>query len=116
MADQITDYDDIPLVGTLTKARDNSIPRTIENQLLDGTFNVQTVGTEATEVDVEFVCEEDVRRDLEDYAAESALLKVTRNTKRWTGHIKGGKINWDWFSYDEQTVKFTLLVLTEEDV
>ena len=115
MSNKITTYADVEIVGTLTKARDNGVARVIEQQLLDGTFNVQTIGIAATKIDVEFYCTIAVRRVLQGYANTAELIKVWWDDKIWTGHIAGGQIKWNWFTDQENDVSFDLLVVEEEE-
>ena len=116
MSNYLAQYSDTEIEGHLTKARDNSTVRTIEKQLLDGTYVIQTVGSAATEVEVEFYCELAARRELQGYANIAALIKVHWEDRSFTGHIRGGKIEWDLFGVDEFKTNFVLLVLTEEEV
>lgn len=115
MSNILTQYDDTEIEGILTKARDNSTTRVIERQLLDGSFAVQTVGDPATEVEVEFFCELAARRELQGYANTAALIKVCWEDKIYTGHIRGGRIEWEPFGVDEYKTNFVLLVYEEEE-
>ena len=111
---KITTYENADITGILAKARDNSVTRVLENQLLDGTFNVQTVGAPATRISVEFYCAVAVRRVLQDYSAAATLIKVWWGDMVWTGYISGGKLSWDLFAGDLNRVTFDLLVIVGE--
>ena len=113
MANTITTYDDTLFAGTLTKARDSQNSQFIKKRLLDGTYNIQTIGSAARTIDVEFYCDIEVRRDLEDAAAAGDLIKVNYEDRIWTGLIDNADVKWDPFVDTEERVTFVLLVTVE---
>lgn len=115
MSNYLATFEDITIVGTLTKARDRSKNRVIQQQFLDGTYNVQTIGSAAKRIEVEFYCSTAVRRQIEDAASDADLIKVYWEDKIWTGNINKGEVDWKYFGTDEVVVNFDLLVYSEED-
>lgn len=107
----LADLDSVAFEGILAKARDNQQTRVIETQMLDGTFNIQTIGSAATRVAVEFYCSLAVRRVLEACASSATPLKCYATGTVWTGLISGGEIKADYFSPDLWKLAFDLLVL-----
>lgn len=115
MANTITTYEGTPFAGILTRARDFQNSQFIKKRLLDGTYNIQTVGAAARTVDVEFYCDIEVRRDLEDAAAAGDLIVVTYEDRIWTGLIDNADVSWEPLVDTEERVTFDLLVVTEEE-
>ena len=115
MSNYLATYADVTISGSLTKARDKKEPRVIQNQFLDGSYNVQTIGTPGQKIEIEFYCSTAVRRQLEHGGADGDLIKVYYEGKIWTGNIDKGMVSWDYFTSEEEKVTFNLLVYSEED-
>lgn len=119
MANYITDFAGNALTGFLAKANANAEIRTIETQMLDGSFTVQTIGNSATRIAVEFVCSRSTRRLLEDCTFSGEPIKVFWQDRIWTGLIAGGAIKWEVWSYThsvyQEKLDFELLVLEEAE-
>src|SRR5674476_728326 len=98
MLNFISNINDNGYSGFLTKAKDNASIRTIETQMLDGTFTVQTIGSSATKVSVEFYCSTATRRELQTCINTCQPIKVYWLDRVWTGLISGGKLDWERFS------------------
>lgn len=116
MANTITTYEGSAFSGTLIKARDSQNSQFIKKRLLDGTYNIQTVGSAARTVNIEFLCDIEVRRDLEDSAAAGDLLVVTYEDREWTGLIDNAEVNWSPVVDTEEIVTFKLLVIAEAEL
>ena len=116
MANTITTYEGSAFSGTLTKARDSQNSQFIKKRLLDGTYNIQTVGSAARTVDIEFLCDIEVRRDLEDSAAAGDLLVVAYGDREWTGLIDDAEIRWNPIVDTEELLTFKLLVIAEAEL
>lgn len=117
MTNFLSDWNDTVIAGILAKASDNTSIRTIETQMLDGSFTIQTIGNTATKVLVEFYCSTAVRRALEMLAFSGQLIKVYWRDRIWTGLISGGEIKWESWSRNTEKVKeklqFEVLVMEE---
>ena len=117
MNNYLTDIDDQVLPGFLAKAKANASNRTIETQMLDGSFTVQTIGNSATKVSVEFYCSTATRRELQTCISICQSIKVYWLDRVWTGLISTGKLDWERFSKNTTKVQEKLafeVLVTEE--
>lgn len=103
--------------GILASAKASAAIRTIETQMLDGSYTIQTIGNPATKVYIEFYCSTSIRRTLESYAFSGQPIKVQWRDRIWTGLINGGEIKWENWSRNQVKVQekllFDVLVLEE---
>lgn len=106
----LADNSDVAYDGILAKARDNASSRVIETQLLDGSYTVQTIGSAATKVSIEFHCTLAVRRLIEVCASSATPIKAYAKDKIWSGLISGGAIKSDLSGADSWKLSFDLLV------
>lgn len=106
-----------PYSGTLFNVEDSQSVRSIETQLLNGQFTVQTIGTASKRLSITFYCSSSTRRQIEQAQAESAYIKVYWCDRVWTGLISAKDLTIEKWSRNitdlEEQVKFEVLV-TEE--
>ena len=117
MLNYISDSNDNELSGFLSKAKDNASIRTIETQMLDGSFTIQTIGSSVSKVSVEFYCCTATRRELQACISTCQPIKVYWLDRVWTGLISGGKLDWERFSRYETKIQEKLafeVLVTEE--
>lgn len=88
MARTIAIYQGTELTGKLMQAIDSQSIAYVQSRLLDGTYNIQTIGEPSTEINVIFLCENDVRRQLEACAVSGTPLTITFDGDSWNGLIK----------------------------
>jgi len=110
MSNYLADNSDVAYEGILAKARDNATTRVIETQLLDGSYTVQTIGSAATKVSIEFHCSLTVRRLIEACASSATPIKAYAKDKVFTGLISGGAIKSDLTTAASWKLTFDLLV------
>lgn len=117
MTNYMSDFYGVVFTGILAKAQLLTSIRTIETQMLDGSFTIQTVGNTAKRIDVEFYCSTASRRLLETFAFSGQAIKVYWRDRVWTGFISGGEIKWESWSKNHAKIQeklvFQLLVTQE---
>ena len=117
MANYLSDYNGVVFSGILAKAQESAAIRTIETQMLDGSYTIQTVGSNSKKVSVEFYSSTAVRRTLETFAFSGQAIKVYLRDRIWTGFISGGEIKWESWSKNHAKVQeklvFEILVTGE---
>lgn len=110
MSNYLANTSDVAYEGILAKARDNANTKVIETRLLDGSHTVQTIGSAATKVSIEFHCSLAVRRLIEACASSATPLKAYGTDKVFTGIISGGEIKSDYSTPSTWKLTFDLLV------
>jgi len=117
--DFISDTNGAVFSGILASAKASSSVRLIETRMLDGSFTVQTIGSAATWVSVEFYCSTETRRLLQLFAHSGQPVRVGYRDRIWTGLIRGGEIQWERWTRNhrelQEKLRFEVLV-TEEAV
>ena len=102
--------------GSLSKLRDVKAPRTIETQFLDGSFNLQTIGTTPRRLTLEYIGSHETRLALEALAEAAGEVKAYWRDTVYTGNIVT-QITWDRYSRDRteyaEIMTFQVLVTAE---
>lgn len=117
MFNYISDLNDVVFVGIIAKAKESAAIRTIETQMLDGSYTIQMIGRSSTKVSIEFYCSTLIRRSLESHAFSGQPIKVNWHDRIWTGFISSGEIKWETWSRNQVKVQEKLLfdvLVTEE--
>ena len=116
----LADSTDTTYGGILGSAKEKTIARAIETQMLDGSYVVQTVGDPSVKVDVIYYGSIATRRLLETAANESDVIYVYWKDRKYTGIISGGKLVHERWSRNNadlaEKVTFTLLVTGVDEV
>jgi hypothetical protein len=119
MTNYLSDLNGNPYPGILAKAKDNATIRTIETQMLDGSYTVQTIGSPSTQVQIEFYSSTATRRLLQICLKTGQPIKVCWRDRIWTGIISGGELNSSVWSRNEVALAEKLIfsvLMTAEDV
>lgn len=116
MANYLADISDVQLSGILAYVRDKKSQRTIETQMLDGTYSVQSIGVATIRIEVEHYCSVAVRRSLETKRDEAEPILVYWKDRKYTGLISGDIAHERWSRNKTdlaEKLTFTLLVTGE---
>jgi hypothetical protein len=116
VSNYLADENAISYGGVLNTVFDNRANRTVETQFLDGSFNIQTIGTAPRRLQVQYTGSHATRLLLEALADEGGILKVYWKDTIYTGIISGS-VSWTRHSRDRaefaEQVTFQVLVSAE---
>jgi len=110
MAREIRGTGGVAIPGILTRAGDIKSVIQIENRLLDGSYNVQTIGSESTDVMVEFYYETTERRLLQSYATSATPITIIYDNDTWTGIIRGGVLPYEYVLPCKYKLNFSVMI------
>lgn len=104
--------------GVLSVVIDSKQVRTIETQFLNGSFNVQTIGTHPRRLAVDYYGSHATRLLLEALADEAGVILVYWKSRIYTGTVSSA-IQWSRHSRDRadlaERMQFQVLVSAEAD-
>lgn len=109
MAREIRNMLDTIIDGILIRAGDIKSTIQIENRLLDGSYNVQTIGGPSLDIGVEFYCENASRQELQDYANSGTPIKIIYDDNEWVGIIRTGILPYEYVLPCKYKLTFTVL-------
>lgn len=111
----IYDSTNTPLCLWLKSSRQGSEPVKIANRTLDGKYHYQTIGEAVKTFEVEVYVDDDLLEALLDAEATGEVIKLTRDTKYYTGMIKDTPIAQTHIATDPKIyiASFTLTVDNE---
>jgi len=89
MDNYLADINGTTYGGILSAVESEQTTRVIETQLLDGTWNVQTIGSPSTKINVTYYGSIATRRTLEAARAAATPIKVYWKDRVYTGIISG---------------------------
>lgn len=116
MSNYLANSSDVSYGGVLNTVLDARLNRTVETQFLDGSFNVQTIGTAPRRLQVQYTGSHATRLALETLADAGGTIKVYWKDTIYTGIISGS-VTWTRHSRDRaefaEVVTFQVLVSAE---
>ena len=115
MVNYLADSNSVAYSGVLASAKETTLARVIETEMLDGSFTVQTIGDPSVRVNIEYYGSIADRRLLEAAAAAAEMLEVYWKDRVYTGIISGGQVTHEPWNRSVVTraekVAFTLLAI-----
>ena len=112
----LTDQNDVLIPGLLAQLKDTQEIRTIETQMLDGSFSIQTIGRPSTQAEIDFYCSMQTRRSLQDILQAGSLIKAVWRGQTYAGYLSGKSIKWEkyWPNRSDRQEKLSLIMQIPE--